>query len=361
MEMNSPNDVVARSDRLNSTRVRHIVVPARNSFFHPVIIAFAISFGGLCGWFGTGIVLSSLVEHSDEPSGWCYLCMAIGALLGSCIGALLVNYIYYKGRMRHSWRRMERLDALAQSQELETALPHRALEQVFLSRFPTQGRIRRLVAGLPPGVTIAVNMPRPHPASHAVPFEPVALDDSDESLKDLVRLNLEKKGFPVNAQTLTLGLYGKMTKISKEARWPRGLDFIFRVTLLSWLVFQEFIRPSTAALILMFWAIVPRASRIAMGQWWLVPGGILFRKSNPWRRRTKVGMISPDTSPLLVHYKPRGRLGYAYAVANGRAVVLPCPQWTAWPALAAWISTAPRPTREEILAFFGSDAEWADA
>lgn len=96
--------------------------------------------------------------------------------------------------------------------------------------------------------------------------------------------------------------------------------------------------------------------------WWLVPGGVVYRDHRLWRKGVSVGLLTPCSSSLVVdmdgaaYFTDRGRLrccswGLGDPDADARALAA---------LLAAWLSRARTPTREEILAFMGPDAEWAN-
>ena len=353
--MSSDNDQTA------PVQVRYVQAPARISsdLFLNVLMLGIIAFGIL-----GALVASYLVRYLDqrEYSELIYL----GSFAGSC-----GPWTWYC--LRRQWLRQmksapgrltrhRRLKRLSRQDGLKRRNPKFTLQRALLSPFGTNGAIWRVFERFVPGNAFAVSFPAdksfPRPTAVGIPFEPVQIDEPNEQLKSLLVMTLESSGIDSagELQPPKLSKAGKVAQ--RRKRKPKGGDYIGLFVLIAYFVFvAQLGRGFPYAMVV--GALLGIGIRYGPmladpRRWWLVPGGIVYREARSWRKNMKVGMVTPENSPLFVHYEE----GYALVRVNTMTLRIGCPDWTGWCVLAAWISTAARPTKEEILAFFGPDAEW---
>jgi len=260
----------------------------------------------------------------------------------------------WQGRLKKygRWHRWERLNRIIRYPQIEQVLPHRVCEHRML-------KPKRPLKSYPPGTTIVINGPRlgsndrPHPIS--VPFEPQEIGGSMDAL--FFALSKELTPSPVGVEDMiSRGLQ------SFGAPSPgRSTRLIVGVALLV-LLFSGYVLGAVfiggqhwAHLFVLAVPVLLLLARREQGRnWWIVPGGLLFRRHWPWRRKTKVGMATPENATLVIN----PGAGTAVIGMQGSARLLHFPPRAGLCLLAAWTSRVVPPTKEEILAFFGSDAEW---
>ena len=112
----------------------------------------------------------------------------------------------------------------------------------------------------------------------------------------------------------------------------------------------------TIAAIVVICTLYAIRRRLLRRSWWLVPGGLLLRENHPLRGTTKVGLVDRMTASLFIEVGER-----AFVYQAGKKYVIRCPGRQTDALLAAWLSPARTPTKDEVLAFFGPDAEWMES
>lgn len=347
-----------------SLHVRRIWVPEGT---HSTLALFLLALGIVVS-FGlfTGISLAviDLFRAEGKDSGSSVVLVIIAMLVGTA-GLVAWVTVYARTRrklaVRTKMSRMARLQKLLRRQDFGIRLPHRKLEGDLLARGWTTGRISKAIDGTKDRIAIMVNGPTlcafPRPMATSLGFEPVPLEDSGERLLDLLASNMWEQGGSREVRSSRETMQSKRSRRNlREALGPiRG---VLGVVIIACLVLEAIFSRGEdlifAALFIVSVGLLYFWPEVMGRQWYLVPGGLVFREYRSWRKVSRVGLVTPDNSPLLVHYAE----SYALVRVRGRFVRFECPDWSGWCVLAAWISTAARPTREEILAFFGADAEW---
>jgi hypothetical protein len=101
---------------------------------------------------------------------------------------------------------------------------------------------------------------------------------------------------------------------------------------------------------LLFGGIAVLLVQLLIGRrWWVFPGGLLYRRDIAWRRKTYCRTFFPESTPLLLDFGG----GIGFVVDDGRVRRFAMGEQTRWGLLAAWVSSARRPSRKELLSFLG--------
>jgi len=87
--------------------------------------------------------------------------------------------------------------------------------------------------------------------------------------------------------------------------------------------------------------------------WWLIPGGLAFRRSGLFLGNSHVRRIPARESTLFFDYDSKLRFAY---IAHGRRLYRIACDKTLFPyLLAAWLNRARTPTEEELRDLFAGD------
>lgn len=338
--------------------VRWIWVPERSmsgnaSFAMAAGFVFLFFFG----YFLSSGIYRAALAPAKETTAQIILGLSIGLVLGIGWMPLFLRLRAMHQVAPYRWR-IDRLRWLLSNPAASERLPHRIVEHFLLGPGGTEHKLERILVGLPTGTVVAINASqalRFHLPANDTFFEPIAVDElHDEGFES------EWPDIRLDSQRNLLKPEGKWPALSGEARKLNGMILWFNIFLIVVLLIAYLggwggsghwkpISILVAVLTLNF-----VSKDVAGRRWWLVPGGMVFRDHRSWRSTTRVGMVTAERSPLIVH------LGADFGVVRhqGRAVRFDVPDSAGWCVLAAWMSTATRPTKEEILAFFGPDAEW---
>jgi hypothetical protein len=311
-----------------------------------------------------------------------------GVLIGLCaivsFGATLAWISFVDGVSRRRLlqrrpRRGARLDDLARRPDAPRRAPHRLVERVFRHerrRRAFERNLTEVLRCIPPGWVIVINSiwksNPPAPVPTALVFEPVDLYEPDDALCQLAQSGYPEPEHDATVSESDPALFRRIRRGLRAA--ARRMHTRSR-PIPSWLVlglpiiwsYQLIRRPDWFNLIVLVGMLGPLLVRVSRGllagrDWWLVPGGIAWRKHRLWRRSVEVGLVTRRDAPLVVDLT-----GTAYTVAGGRLCRFRFPhagtEWFVWGMaafLVAWVCTARTPTREEVLAFMGPDAEWVE-
>lgn len=258
-------------------------------------------------------------------------------------------------RERGRWPRWLRLSRLAQIAGFMHAFPHRDCEHRLLRSLQFNDGFLKAAGDWPAGTTIIVNGPKRgsdlRPAPITVPFEPQELRGPMDALMMAMTETIPTS----DASGETLRSFGK------PHRWStvRGaLASAVGIGIILYFLGQFLFTGGHWTMLmlpLMFVASL-LSGRMRTRNWWIVPGGMLFREQTMWRRETRVGLVTPVDSTLVLHPGE----GTAVLAHGGKPHVLYFAPRAGLCLLAAWTSALPAPAQNEILAFFGPDAKWWD-
>ncbi len=313
---------------------------------------------------GTSFVLGRVMDHVPPGTIWrTATLIVVLALWLTPIVLLVVGFSRYERwahlRVHGRQERWARLGRLVHVPLIEKVLPHRVCEHRLLRTMNFNTDFLLAVPDWPVGTTIVINGPRRghanRPRPIAVAFEPQELGGSMDALRSAMT-----EGPQHGEAGMTAEEAASLRSFGEPSRWDSARALV--AVLLVPLVFGAFIIRDLyagrrdlgmifVAALLVAMALWPR---LKGRNWWVVPGGLVFREHRPWSRKTSVGMVTAENGTLVIN----PGAGSGVVACGERAMVLNFSPRAGLCLLAAWISTAPRPTKEEILAFFGPDAVW---
>lgn len=234
--------------------------------------------------------------------------------------------------------------------------PHRAAGATFRARPVNVKNVASFLHKTPPKYVIAGNLLQtPRPAVTATPFEPTDIAQDSEHMAWLMVMNLEQQGYKSEMQGES-----NLRRSPTVREQFRGLRAALRrwgglgwYVLLAYLAYRWWAggQPYHVffAVGVLFIAVSRLQPLFSERRWWIVPGGLVCREFHFWRRGLRLGVFTPEDTPLLVD----ARSGRGYLLDDGRVRSFPCPQWISWVVVAAWISQARRRTLDELRSFAG--------
>ena len=259
--------------------------------------------------------------------------------------------------------RRRRLQRIADHPFGMTRLPHRCVELCLMSPQSGTETLAGVLRRVSPGHVIVVHS-RGESTLETGPslnlaFEPVPLNDAEYTLKELVHdagadapsgqlaRTIER------ADALHTPDAESCNRLRSPAVWAKFLLFsaLFLGLIFAFFTYLTFVAVPLV-LIATGWALLVGAKRLtAHRNWWVVPGGLIYREHRLWRRECTGGLVTRVTSPLYVNRHPESRIG---AVVD-RGVVLTFPlSGETIPALVqAWRWKTEPPTEAEVSALLG--------
>ena len=370
-------------------------LPSRVRFVHAPQLTLGagtgllILLGAISVWLVTFVLLLgffNLVESRVLPAGadggaWLVIVTIVVALIGPALFAVWVDGVRRRRIMGRTRVRHDRLLRLAAREGADRRLPHVRVELAYRRQderalqWPRRlsDELRHVLTECGPGWMIVVRRGKttfpPLPIPTDAGFEPLNLAEPSEQLDSLLQTSYAKTDLP---RDLRCGPEGSRSRPMRATRWWRA--FAARggpVVSWAWLGFMMFVvlhprnTPSGDDYRIMvagFLLLTLLAGLAAGRTWWLVPGGVVYRDHRLWRKGVRVGLITRRDASVIIDLS-----GQAYFAVRGRLVAYPWggqkPAQRAGASaalLAAWLSRARIPTREEVLAFMGPDAEWDD-
>lgn len=364
------------SDSEQPLTVRWVKVPpATRGFVGWVLFLIAIPVSYLVAFLIVLLVLGFLLSRLPDPSGIRFGVASAISLLMAVIGPIVSYRILEAFRRRYRYRRTrkhsperQRRDRLAAVVNHPEPMPRtvaRLVEYEIRTRGGRTGKLAEILNRAGPGFVIVVtttgcsSFPRPVPT--AARFEPIDLQQDDGRLAWLgdQALEVTAQAFQSSRTEVDTAHSGLLIrdKLGVLAMW------VFVITGCLGLAYMGYstVRFPASSDAYMFSGIFVLLVLLLLGRlladstWWLVPGGLIFRRRRVWRKNVEVRLITPRESSLVV-----GVGGEAFVLDRGRLRYFYYPYWGSWALIAGWMSTAPTPSKDEILAFVGPDAEWMD-
>ena len=279
-----------------------------------------------------------------------------------------VAWVMYEARWHHrvmmapSQGRTRRLMKLAEDARFRSRLPHRVLELQLRTFHCREYAGKDVIRRIAPGELIVVDGPRildaPRPVACDLPFEPLDLAEDSEQLRGLIAYNAEQQGLRiVFAEDVDDDTADQIKHRESRSRLRRWASILFN---LFWLVYfvQGCIRDgwtSTSQILCVSVLVIGGVALVIMmfaRGWWLVPGGLIWRRHHLWRRVLKVHLFTPENTPLMLDMRARTGM----VVRGDKVQSFTFHESAGWAIVAGWISTARRTTEQEALAFIGPDA-----
>jgi hypothetical protein len=359
----------------------------------------------LIGYLGTWTVAFTLIVLAFGsyifPWTWYSTTVDYGALAFAACAACIFPLVWwvvvsaepYRAALMHARLRRRRLSSIVAIPGAIHRVPHRFIEHAFplrprTARDDSKRVVRALQRVLPhvvPGTVVVVNGPRLPEALMPVAtdraFEPINADGGDAD--ELIRWNVEYQG--IHAEQFMLNDDGAWRlSTSASTSWaPANVDASAKTTgaqILGWLrnlvngtrlfaavvffglllafsgrlIYRAVLGDRAAGLIIFVILLVAMAWFI-IRYWvlgrsvWLIPGAVVISAHPVWRSRAVFRRYLAHETPVVLDW-PNNR---AYVVHKGRVEHFAA----GWPMLAAWMSTARSPTREEVECFLGGAKE----
>jgi hypothetical protein len=332
-------------------RFYRIFVPFQpHSHFTLTVLSVGILVSFAIGWTVVTLVLillfpdeSDTLSPTSLPAWFLHVLSLAGGLLTSIKWVLAYSTFRNRRRLRTTALRTIRLQRLRLSAEGEHQLPHRVVEEILRRTFHTSRSIKKVFRNLSPGIAIQVLKYGefwPDCLRRSIDFEPVAVYDNDERVVWLIWQHWSDETVDTTFDT--------QPKTEQQFKWRHWADkrrdvlglALGAVIVGGALWDRNVLLIAVLAGILLF----PILWRVIINRtWFIVPGGVVLREDHIWSRRTRLGMATPDDSPLIADH----RTGEALVMLDGRARKILCPA-TLPLLVAAWQSTARLPTLEEI-------------
>jgi len=262
-------------------------------------------------------------------------------------------------RMNVPRNRFVRLEKLVKSPQAKARFPHRVIEYQF-RKSPDRALPRALKAlkELPQGTVIVANaaagIPFVLPGRSSVAFEPVSLSKPDDGLVNLLELGLIAR---LEEDPAVAGR--SESQDVQPARRGRTISLVgacallaIMLTVLGWAI-RAVAQSGTilvcVPLVLVIVVVVYLGPLFGEREWWLVPGGLVGRRSPFWRTRAQLIHVRGHEAVLFLDLRAHSCL----VVHRGRVYTLMAFSllW-AWALLSGLLSLARPPSEEEINDLF---------
>jgi hypothetical protein len=346
-----------------------------------MLLAWLVAFGALMGVseLATVLVLPFGEQLPDALQGGVLFTILFGAGVGPFAFFWWVDRTRQHRCIARTQQRHERLvqlvaDAGASGRLFRILVRltyRRHMRSAFQPRMGFKPELQRVLAACGPGATMIVSGRKaerpPLPVPTDAGFEPLNLVEPNEQLDSLLRNSYPGVGRPGDlergrAGRRFAGIKRRWRLLGPDggpiARWAWLGVMVWLLLLPGPVPGVHYFRLFIAGVLL--WVLLPA---LCGGRaWWLVPGGLVYRDHRLWRKRVRVGRVTRADSSVVIDL-----CGVARILCQGRMVSY---RWGGQKRaqragalaafLAAWVSLARTPTREEVLAFMGPDAEWDD-
>jgi hypothetical protein len=368
-------------------------LPSRVRFVHAPQLTLGagagllILLGAISVWLVTFVLLLGLLDRvessilpagADVPAALSIVALVV-ALTGPALFAVWVDGVRRRRIMGRTRVRHDRLTRLAGRKGADQRLPHigvelayrRQDERAFQRPRGLTDELRQVLTQCGPGWTIVVRRGRttfpPLPTPTDAGFEPLNVAEPSEQLDSLLRTSYAEPDLPGDLRFRTDGSWSRTAPATR--RW-RSLaaraGLVARWAAFAFMLYIMLHPRNTPGggdyrIVVVGFLLLTLLAGLAAGRtWWLVPGGVVYRDHRLWRKGVRVGLITRRDSSVIIDLS-----GQAYFAWRDRLVAYawggqkPAQRAGASAALlAAWLSRARIPTREEVLAFMGPDAVW---
>ncbi len=316
--------------------------------------------GSLC-FIAIHLVTSGFSAQS-APQRWTIMLSMVAGLAPTVLCFKLAEIVnaFFLRKLRKV--RCKRLMWISCRDDAATRAPHRLIELIQYTGRRKWSATRRILREIPSNVVVCniherrkTNSIGPHHYS-STPFEPA---DLQTDYTDAFRLQEMLCGESEHIEQHVEQVKQQQVSFRGRARtsfiWFRQIAVILLVT--GWLYFSSANWAIPVAIILSFTAFrrfFPHPIRgIAETKWWLVPGGIIMCKRRAWQKHQSVTLLTPSDTPLYI-FEDRSTI---ITVRHGHKfrVLTALPQTSGLIGMG-WMSSAPAPTKEEVLSFIGPDA-----
>jgi hypothetical protein len=326
----------------------------------------------------TAWVWALIAGHNAPKPVWLYAPAILAGALSVAAWLALVDYRARVSHLKRTQARHDRLERIASRPDAGVRLPHRLIELVYRDyvRQPIQNprafarKLKDILSRAPRGVAVVVIRSQqgfmPPPVRTNVAFEPCELTDPNPQLLSILEMtwaeywSREARDGPDGEPSRGQGGKGSVTwSVLRGAVLAIvGLGFIGGM-LYQAVMYGDWESRVFAGLIVGA-LLTTRIVRLFGGRtWWVVPRGLIYRDHRLWRKDVHVRRITRASASLIIEMGGRGFI-------LDRNKLLRCEWRTARSAgwgpfsvaaiIAAWVSHAPAPTTEQVLAFVGPDA-----
>lgn len=337
----------------NRTRVYWLRSPIKERGSSFLLV---ISLGAFLVWIPAYVamlgLLALLSASNGELPSWVYVLSVFAG-----IGAMLF-FIYWQGTKpyrtahRKNPLRLDRLKKIFNHPDAGRRLPHRLVEILLRQRKGSTQHIGRILKQSSPNTVVAIlpnqriRLPTWNPSDNH--FEPIELNDDADKLLHYVNgeIELAEEDEEENPKRRFFSLQ-RVKSLTFSAIFY-GFAFFFFARIVFNLIYSP-----TAWLWMIGLVggviIVPILGRLLIEKkWWIFPGG-LMRRVDAIGRGPIVHNFRPDSCPLIIDFRNE----FAAVMDGQRVFRIPVVQQAQLAILAAWTSTARRPTCEELCSFLG--------
>ena len=270
--------------------------------------------------------------------------------------------IYHARAIRNFTYRTRHLDRMATDKPARLRFPHRLIEHWKYQRRARKSRLKLLMEEIGPGSVVVlrkyyVRYPPPEPS--CIPFEPVqALLDQDR-VYYLIHLHLgpeePAQESPPPESSVAHSQDPKLPLRERYAWVIQWFCILVVVGLLTESIYGMLVAPSLPNALLLLMLTGALGGQLVVSvlrgrQWWIVPGGLIYREYRAWWRKDRIGRITPADSSLVIDR----HTNHCYALVDGRLMAFACSDWDWWLLATAWVSTLPPPRMEQVQSFFDS-------
>jgi hypothetical protein len=315
-------------------------------------------------------------DGAGQPSRPC----VSGFFVGTLLVVWWVAFVDYRARVSHARRtqtRHDRLERLAARADAAIRLPHRVVELAYrdYARQPIKTpwtltrRLRDLLVRAPRGIAVVVARGRndllPRPVSTDAAFEPCEVDKPTPQLLALLSRTWPETESPDGNEQRDRVPAGcaASSGVRTGARLTNTILIVLGWGIIALMFFQGVMYNNWACMLMVALILAPvlaiLMSPLFGGRtWWVVPRGLVCRDHRLWRKDVRVRLITRATASLIVEKEDR------VIILEGDEL-----QRITWPrhsteqkrfataaVIAAWVSNAPAPTKEQVLAFVGPEA-----
>jgi len=356
------------SEKPHRCRVHMLFVPNTKCGYVGGVILFV----GAVLLFTLGVLLALPVVDMLGLRGPVAQAVALAVAMPVFMACAVVGWfsvfdrIYHARAVRTFTYRTRHLDRIAADKSARLRLPHRLIEHWKYQRRAGKSRLKRLMEEIGTGSVVVLRkysyIRYPTPKPDCIPFEPVQalLDQERIDYLILTHLHLSPEDQAQESsppKSSVARSQDPKPPFRERYAWVIQWFWILVVVgLLTGSICGMLVAPSLSiALVLLLPIAGGLCGLLIMSvfrnrQWWIVPGGLIYREHRVWWRKDRVGRITPADSSLVIDHHSN----HCYALADGRLMAFACSDWDWWLLAAAWVSTLPPPTMEQVQSFFDS-------
>jgi hypothetical protein len=318
-----------------------------------MLLAFALAIGSILAWILICLyslyLAQLLITSALLPNTLEYAIPVCLAFMG--VGLLFIGFFSWDRRQQYKSRilRRTRLERMTADPRAFVRFPHRHLELLYHHRKVRWKAIRSLLARMPARTVVLVDCPtksRNFPVATQF-FEPIDILEDMGSLFGILNGTIDFHG---NSDTDSSGSTSRIV-----SRIIAVVLSILFVNFMIWAAYKFYLfaigNGTTgawlSAMMLCFFLGFVVWLILRQRNWYLIPGGLVRVEQKLWKKQSDVILSCPDSSPLLLYFAE----DQGFVVASSEILEFYFDEMEGLAILSGWLSTARRPSLEEITAF----------